>query len=145
MPDNKTLVRSFIERLGRGDIDAAAALLKPDSFHHMSGLGQGDQAGVENWRLVVEGLKAAFPDRAFTVHGVIGERDRVAVRLTWNATHQGRYAGVDPTGRAVEVNGMTVFRIEDGKIAEQWIEQDVLALHRQIGAVPEAPTNRWPK
>jgi predicted ester cyclase len=66
------------------------------------------------------------------------------VRLTWTGTQSGAFAGIAPTHREVEVNGMSVFALREGKIAEHWIEQDILALHQQLGAAP-GHTDNWPR
>ena len=45
--------------------------------------------------------------------------------------------GIPPTGNRVEFTGISVYRVEAGKIAEPWNVEDELGLMRQIGAVPE--------
>jgi steroid delta-isomerase-like uncharacterized protein len=142
--DNKTLVRNFFEKLNAKDFGAAAALMGDGVINHTKGLGGGDKFGLPQWLAMVEMLWAAFPDRAIEVHAIIGEGDRVAARITWTGTQKGQYLAVAPTGKPVEVNGMSIFRIQDGKIAEQWLEQDILALHQQLGAAPGHTAN-WPK
>jgi steroid delta-isomerase-like uncharacterized protein len=93
---------------------------------------------------MASGLWVAFPDRVIQVHQIIGEGDRVAARLTWTGTQKGEFSHVPATGRAVEVNGISVFHLRAGLIAEQWIEQDILALLQQLGAAPGHSDN-WPK
>jgi steroid delta-isomerase-like uncharacterized protein len=141
---NKEVIRSFFDRLNARDFDGAAGLMTPDCVHHTMGLGGGDKFGRDEWRGLVMSLWASFPDRAFEIHHIIGEGDRVAARLTWTGTQTGEFAAVAPTGRRVEVNGVSVFAMKDGKIAEQWIEQDILALHQQLGAAPGRSPN-WPR
>jgi steroid delta-isomerase-like uncharacterized protein len=141
--DNKAAIESFIARLNAYEFDAAAASLTEDCVHHTVGLGQGRRAGRAEWRSLMDSLRAAFPDRLIRVHEIIAAGERVAVRLTWTGTHLGEFAGITATGRAVEVNGISVFSMRDGRIAEQWIEQDILALHQQLGAAPGRSDN-WP-
>ena len=144
MTDSKAVVRAFFDRLNAHDLDGAAGLMIADCVHHTTGLGDGDVRGRQGWRTMVQSLWKSFPDRRLEVHHIIGEGDRVAARLTWTGTHRGDYAGIAPTGRAVEVNGISVFHLKDGLIAVQWIEQDILALHQQLGAAPGHSDN-WPK
>ena len=143
MPDSRTVVASFFERLNAGDLGGAEALMADDSIHHMWGIGAGDQIGRANWRRVEDSFRESFPDRSFKLHQVVTEGDRVAVRLTWTGTNRGEYAGIAPTGKPVEVNGMSVFRLLDGEIMEEWVEQDILGLYKQIGAIP-GPWSNWP-
>jgi predicted ester cyclase len=44
--------------------------------------------------------------------------------------------GVDPTGKPIAVDAITIFRVADGKIAEEWTVWDALGLLQQVGAVP---------
>jgi steroid delta-isomerase-like uncharacterized protein len=144
MADNKAVIQSFFDKLNARDFAGAQALMTEKCIHHTAGLGGGDKYGAKEWRGMVEMLWTAFPDRAITVHQIVGENDRAAARLTWTGTQKGEYSGIAPTGKSVEVNGMSIFLVQDGKIFEQWIEQDILALHQQLGAAPGHSAN-WPK
>jgi predicted ester cyclase len=53
------------------------------------------------------------------------------------ATHQGNYMDIPPTGNRIEFTGMSVYRIEEGKIAESWTVEDQFGLMQQIGAIPK--------
>ncbi len=53
--------------------------------------------------------------------------NRVAIRWTTDATHQGEYCGVAPTGKRVHLEGLDFFHFQGGKISELWIEYDNLA------------------
>jgi predicted ester cyclase len=55
---------------------------------------------------------------------------------TYRVTHVGEFLGIAPTDTAVEVNGISIFRIQDGQIAEAWNLMDFMGLLQQIGAVP---------
>ncbi len=144
MADNKAVIQSFFDRLNARDFDGAAALMTVNCIHHTVGLGGGDIFGPDAWRAMAMGLWVSFPDRAIKVFQIIGEGDRAAARLTWTGTQKAAFAGIPATGKPVEVNGMSVFAMQDGKIREQWIEQDILALYQQLGAAPGHSDN-WPK
>ncbi len=143
MTDDKVAVERFIASLNARDFGAAADWMTEDCVHHTAGLGQGRRVGRAAWRSLVESLWSAFPDRLIRVHELVAAGGRVAVRLTWTGTHRDDFAGIAATGRSVEVNGISVFLLRDGLIAEQWIEQDILALHQQLGAAPGRSDN-WP-
>jgi predicted ester cyclase len=64
--------------------------------------------------------------------------DRVIARWTGSGTHVGELMGITPTERPIEVDAISVFRIADGKIAEEWTVWDALGLLQQVGAVPAA-------
>ena len=143
MPDNKSLAQAYFDKFGAGDLDSAAALMTADCAHHLPGLG-GDHAGPTSWRRSAEALRAAFPDLKFRVHRIIAEGDRAAARVTWTGTHRGAFAGAAATGKPVEVNGTSIFRIKDQHIAEHWAEQDIMSLHQQIGLIAgRSPPYQW--
>jgi len=81
---------------------------------------------------------AAFPDFRVTVENIIAEADKVAVRWTVNGTHLGSLMGIPPTGRAVTFTGMTIHRLADSKIVENWWTYDALGMMQQITAPPES-------
>ncbi len=66
----------------------------------------------------------------------MAEEDKVTTRWSARGTHQGDLMGVGPTGNQVQITGITISRIEDGKIAEDWINYDAMGMMQQIGAIP---------
>jgi predicted ester cyclase len=123
--ENKALVRREQDELWNhtGNLDAAGELFAPE---------QAEAA----WQEAAD-FRRGFPDVRSTIEDLIAEGDRVAARWKSRATHLGEYAGVPPTGKEVEFTGISVYRIEGGRIAESWTVEDELGLMRQIGAVPE--------
>jgi predicted ester cyclase len=92
-----------------------------------------DRASFERFvATVAEGL----PGYTYDIHDQIAQGDLVANRLTWRGVHSAELAGVAPTGRAVELRGINIFRVKDGRVVEQWAELDMLGLLQQIGAIP---------
>lgn len=61
-----------------------------------------------------------FPDLASVVEQILTVEDKVIVRVRWTGTHTGPYLGVAPTGKRVDVRGMTIWRFETGKAIEDW-------------------------
>ena len=61
---------------------------------------------------------------------------RVAVRSTFRGTHENEFAGIPATGNEVEIPVFLIYRIEDGLIAEHWMQADVMGLMQQLGALP---------
>ncbi|HOX72129.1 MAG TPA: ester cyclase [Dokdonella sp.] len=79
------------------------------------------------------GWREAFPDLNITVDKQVAEQDLVAVRWTARGTNTGTGNGIPATGRAVEITGTTLFRMDDGRIAEEWTCADSLGLRKQLG------------
>jgi steroid delta-isomerase-like uncharacterized protein len=123
--ENKAVVRREQEELWNhtGNLDAAEEVFAPDY--------------VEAAKQEAAEFRQGFPDVRSTIEDLIAEGDTVAARWIAHATHKGEYMGIPPTGKAVEFTGISVYRIEGGKIAESWTVEDEFGLMRQLGAVPE--------
>jgi steroid delta-isomerase-like uncharacterized protein len=94
--------------------------------------------GIEEAKQFVGMYKTAFPDLNVTVEDVIAEGDKVVTRVTFRGTHQGEVEEFGPpTGRQIELTGITISRIEGGKIVEDWDSYDNLSIMQQLGLVPE--------
>jgi predicted ester cyclase len=89
-----------------------------------------DEELIEHVRV----FEAAFPRYEITADDVISEGNRVAVRATVRARHQGSLMGIEPTGREIVQSGLVLYELENGKIVRHWRGFDGLELLRQLGA-----------
>lgn len=96
--------------------------------------------GREGFKQFASMYQSAFHDAAVTIDDQIAEGDRVVTRWTGRGTHTGELMGISPTGKEVTVSGITVSRLADGKIAEEWELMDALGMLVQLGAVPQPAT-----
>jgi predicted ester cyclase len=90
--------------------------------------------GVEGVRLGVQRIRTAFPDWNEQVLDVFGAEERVASRYVSTGTHSGQYWGLEPTGKRIEIQEISIFRCAYGLIVEQWCLFDELARLQQLGA-----------
>ncbi len=88
--------------------------------------------GPEAFKQMVAAYRTAFPDVHLTVEDVFATGDRVAVRWVSRATHLGPMMGITPTGRCIEVMGISIFKMVDGKVAAEWEGFDTMGMMRQI-------------
>jgi len=133
LEENKAIVHRHMEALDKRNVDAAAAECAPSAIWH--GFGPGP-LNVEAWRGAIAGFLSAFPDSRFPTDAILAEGDQVAVRHSFRGTHNGTFQGIPPTGKPVVVPTIVIFRVADGRIAETWVNADVLGLMMQIGAIP---------
>jgi predicted ester cyclase len=70
------------------------------------------------------------------VDGIVAEDDKVACRWTSTGTHEGDLFGIPPTGKSVKVTATVWYRVENGRLAEGWINRDDVGLMRQLGVIP---------
>lgn len=80
-----------------------------------------------------------FPDYRMRVEDLLVDNDRVAVRFTLSGSQLGDFYGLPPSGRAVEVPGIIIYRLEADRIAAHWLHLDTAALQQQL-SVPLAPS-----
>jgi steroid delta-isomerase-like uncharacterized protein len=131
--ENKALARRAWELADNPDI--LEEVYAPDVVWH-----EPDQEirGLEQAKKFVSAYKTAFPDMKITVEDVIAEGDKVVSRVTLRGTHQGETEEFGPpTGRQFEGGGITISRIEGGKIVEDWDSYDNLSTLQQLGLAPE--------
>ena len=103
---------------------------------HTAGDGGDAVPGPDGVRRVVAVWRSAFPDLQFTLEDLVVEGDRVVARWTCRGTHRGVFRGLAPTGKRVTFTGMTLYRLAQGKIAEQWSVEDGVSLYQQLGLLP---------
>ena len=118
------------------DIEAMTALYAPD--YEGTNVGQASrQRGPEDAGRAMARYLRAFPDLQITPEAVIVQGDRLALVWIAQGTHRGRFMNIPPTGRSVEVSGVSVFTVECGKIRSAQVIWDVAGLLRTIRLLPE--------
>jgi steroid delta-isomerase-like uncharacterized protein len=134
--ENKALARDSWERIvNQRDLDAIEETYAPDFVWHEP---DQDIRGYEQGRQFASTFFDAFPDINITVEDAIAEGDQVATRYTIRGTHRGETEEFGPpTERQMELEGITIHRIEGGKIVEEWGRYDNLSVMQQLGLVPE--------
>ena len=132
---NIAIVKKFFEvGPSKGDLEAAHALLAEDFTMQVPLPVTGP--GVEAIKQVITSCRAAFGGLYVTIDDIFADGDKVSCRFTSHGTHTGEFMGVPPTGKAVSMTGIEIFRIKDGKIAELWGEANLMGLAQHLGALP---------
>lgn len=129
---NRQLVRQMnADVWNKANLDAIDGLFTPEFVLHFLPDGS-DTSGLEGLREHVRELHRAFPDWSEDIKHIVAERDLVVIHYVSSGTHRGRWLGRPPTGNRVQVNEMSIFRIEDGRIAEQWLLPDMASMEDQL-------------
>jgi steroid delta-isomerase-like uncharacterized protein len=132
---NMALVRKFFEvGPSKGDLAAADALLHPEFSLHTPLPTPGPGIGAMN--NVITTCRAAFHGLHVTIDDIMTNGDKVTARFTARGVHKGEFMGLPPTGKAITMTGIEIFRIKDGKIAELWGEANLMGLMQQLGILP---------
>ena len=95
--------------------------------------------GVAGVRYLLSAFRNAFPDVQFTVEDQIAEGDKVVTRYTFRGTHQGNLFEIPPTGKTVAFPGISIYRMQNGKMKEAWVNYDVMGMMQQLGVVSASP------
>ena len=133
--DNKALARHSWEIASQHDPDALEEVYAAELVWHEP---DQDVRGLQEAKQYYSKYLSAFPDLNFTVEDVIAEGDKVVTRWRVRGTHQGEVEDFGPpTGRQMEFEGITIHRIEGGKIVEEWERYDNLSIMQQLELVPE--------
>ena len=129
---NKAVIqRAETEVWNKGDLAAADAIYAPDFVcHFVDGIEWRGQGGI---KAAVASHRRSFPDWHERVEDMIAEGDRVAIRIHSTGTQMGAFNGIPATGRRISIEEIHIFRLEHGKIAEQWGMPDVHGLLEQLG------------
>lgn len=131
MSRNKELSAAFTALFsGEG---APEDCMSPDVIVH--GGSMGEFAGLDALNGFIAGYRAAFPDVRSVVEDQIEEGDKVVTRWTSRGTHRGDLNGFAPTGKPMEMTGVTIERIENDRIVEVWVAKDDLGMLRQLGVL----------
>lgn len=135
--DHASTIASAVDRLNAGDVEGyMSKLYAPHSrFHGYPEAFTPDRDGIAAF---YRALVTAVPDTRITPQDLLTDGDRVAVRFTFTGTHEGELLGAPGTGRALEVEGITVLHFENGVVVERWNRLDDVALLTQLGALPAA-------
>jgi steroid delta-isomerase-like uncharacterized protein len=135
---NKDVIQAFIEDvINQGRLERANDLVKED-FVELDPL-PGQQQGREGLKAVIHGLRSAFPDMHWVVNEMVAEGEKVVTRFVWTGTHHGAFLGIPATGHRVEVKGVVIDRLENGKMADSRILMDTMGLMQQLGVIPAPP------
>ena len=136
--DNKALIQKWVDEvLNTGDVSErspAYDLVATDFVGHFPS--QPPIQGLEAFRQYGAAYFTAFPDLRITPQELIAEGEKVTMRYSWRGTQKGELMGIAATGKQVTASGISILRIANGKIAEQWDNFDTLGMLQQLGVVP---------
>jgi steroid delta-isomerase-like uncharacterized protein len=129
---NREIVKHAWELYSTGDFDAFKELLAPEFLCYSPS----DTPKPETREEAIENAKMVYnhyPNVSWTIEELFSAGDKVVTRWTFKATNEGEIMGSPPTGNKVEIGGILITRIENGKIVEEREEYDTLGEMQQLG------------
>jgi len=133
---NKNLIHRFTVSTNAADWDAFDELLTEDFIRHCQATPNVQVNSREEFKKLQESFLVSMPDQKITIEMIIAEGDKVAAYATYSGTLTGPMGEFQPTGKSVESKFISIFRIEENRIAELWVEWDNLAMLTQLGLFP---------
>jgi len=134
---NKGTARRIEEAWSASDMEALDQLIAQNFVAHTPGA-EMVPPGLDGAKMAHAGTMQSFPDRQVTVEDVIGEGDRVFVRCRMQGVNTGGldWAGIPANGNSIDIEYVTEFRFQDGKVVETWAQMDIPKMMMQLGAMP---------
>jgi predicted ester cyclase len=133
--ENIAIVRRLVEEPWTGNLGVIDEYVAPEYVDHDPSALEPIR-GPEGLREFIGTYKSAFSDGRVTVDEQFGSGDLVATRWTGRGTHDGELMGIPPTGKKATVQGITISRLANGKVVEEWTNWDTLGMLQTLGAVP---------
>jgi predicted ester cyclase len=139
---NKAVVRRYFEEVvDKRKLDILDEIVTIDCIIHRPEASEPIR-GLEAFKHALEKILQVYSEFATTIHDLIAEEDRVACRLSHRAVNRGewtsRFGRHAVAGRPVSWPAIAIFRIRDGKIAEEWVNRDELGMLIELGVVASA-------
>ena len=139
MDASRELLDRYVELYNAGDLDACMALYAEDAVQRMhDGIFEGPDAIRDRLARDLD----AFADAKYVVDSFVDEGDRFADEWTFTGTHTGPFrlpdgTEIPATGKQVEIKGMELVGLRDGKIVVDNLYYDFMVALGQLGLVPE--------
>jgi steroid delta-isomerase-like uncharacterized protein len=129
---NRDVVKKYHEIWSNGQVTELDKTLAPDFVcHFINGI---EWKGIDGAKNSITSHRKSFPDWKEEIVDMVNEGDKVVTRYKSTGTHQGTFNGLDSTGKKVTIYEISIYRIANGKIAEQWGFPDALSLNNQLEA-----------
>ncbi len=129
---NSALVKRLTEELNKGNAEIVKELYAPDVKSYSPSGSTAPASQNDNYELT-KAYFNAFPDLNQTIEEIVAAGDKVTVRFIARGTHKGDFQGIPATGSRMELSGIVIFHIKDGKIVEERQDVDSLGFMTQLG------------
>lgn len=92
--------------------------------------------GIEGFKDYYKNFLTGFSNISFTVVDAFGQGDKIVKHWNFKGTHTGNFFGIPATNKEVNVDGVTLVKMKDGKIAQEQDFMDNLEFMQQLGIIP---------
>jgi predicted ester cyclase len=131
--ETRAIARQVMERLDQRDLDGVYSYYEPSATFYGWAPQPLDTAGN---RQAMTALLEAFPDSRFLIEDLIVSGDTAAIRHRFQGTQRGEYQNIPATGKRVDITGIVILKVKNGKVVEGYLNADSLGLLQQLGVIP---------
>jgi steroid delta-isomerase-like uncharacterized protein len=132
---NKSIVRRWIEEgWNKGNLAVIDQVYDPNFVQHEPAPETVNSS--EALKQYVGAYLTAFPDLNLSIEDLVAEGDRVVWRFQSSGHQNGPFMGIPATGKSGSITGLVMFRLENSRIVEAWVNIDALGLLQQLGVIP---------
>lgn len=128
---NEVVIRRFVDEvINNGDYSKMDELLHTNYIYRSP-----DQElyGQEALEALFTAYRTGLPDLKVSIVDLVSSENKVSISITLRGTHTGDLMGIPATGKEMEVHGMVLSHIKEGKIFEEWEILDMLGMFQQLG------------
>lgn len=128
---NMALVQRIFAEGDKKNLRLLAEVSTPDYKFRLPS--NAEPINIEEHKALWEAFNVAFPDLTHNIKDIYAKGDFVVARIILSGTHKGEFTGLPPTGKKVEFSAIEIIRISDDKVADFWVDADLLGLYQQLG------------
>lgn len=133
---NKEIVRQFGDAVNNNNLDALDEIVATNFVRHSQATPEVKVSSLEEFKQFARASAESIPDMTGNIEMMIAEGDFVAIYATFTGTQTGPMGPFPAYNKKMESKTMAIFRLENDKIAELWIEWDNIAMLSQLGHFP---------
>lgn len=126
--------QKLVNGFNSGNVSVADEVFQPDCVIHINGNPQRDLS-LDDFKQMVGGLLVAFPDLHFTINDQFTFGDKVSTRWTAKGTNTGPFGEMSATNKSIEIEGLIIDQVVNGKVAKRWELWDQMAMMQQLGII----------
>jgi len=131
--DANNIRRVFEEAVNQRKFEVFDELFAPTYVNHNMPT---PVPGPEGMKMVIGMFINAFPDFRVDVTDVVADGDYLSSYGRFSGTHQGDFQGIPATGKQIDATYVDIWRVEEGKLIENWVNIDTMGMMKQLGVIP---------
>lgn len=133
--DHKTLVNHFYDVvMTQHKLEMAEHFIAADAIEHeQSMMTDPKKNTLENFKVMMQSMWKAFPDMKFTAVDTLVDGNRIMVIYRMTGTNTGDFMGMKATNKKIDITGVDIMKIDNGKFVEHWGFMDSMVMMQQLG------------